>query len=84
MEERRNALAVLEPGGEPFRIVGGTKTKIGAVNVDAGGVARLKITPDRNASYQAGFPGGAGTLPSTDRPMARSKGSMTSGGKPFG
>ncbi len=48
-----------------FRIVGGTKTKIGAVNVDAGGVARLKITPDRNASYQAGFPGGAGTLPST-------------------
>jgi hypothetical protein len=48
-----------------FRIVGATKTLIGAVNVDADGVARLKITPSRNASYQAVFPGGAGTLPST-------------------
>ena len=48
-----------------FRIVGGTKTLIGAVNVDAFGVATLKITPSRNGSYQAVFPGGAGTLPST-------------------
>ena len=48
-----------------FRIVGATKTSIGAVNVGADGVATLKITPGRNASYQAVFPGGAGTLPST-------------------
>ena len=48
-----------------FRIVGATKTLIGAVNVDAHGVATLKIKPGRNASYQAVFPGGAGTLSST-------------------
>jgi hypothetical protein len=48
-----------------FRIVGATKTLIGAVNVDVHGVATLKIAPSRNASYQALFPGGAGTLPST-------------------
>jgi hypothetical protein len=48
-----------------YRILGGTKTLIGAVNVDVHGVATLKIAPSRNASYQARFPGGAGTLPST-------------------
>ena len=48
-----------------LRIVGASKTSIGAINVDADGVAMLKITPSRNASYQAVFPGGAGTLPST-------------------
>ncbi len=48
-----------------FRIIGATKTLIGAVNVDANGVAKLKITPGRNASYRAAFPGGPGTFPST-------------------
>ena len=48
-----------------FRIIGATKTLIGAVNVDAFGVATLKVTPSRIGSYQAVFPGGAGTLPST-------------------
>ena len=47
-----------------YRIVGGTKTLIGSVHVDGGGVAKLRITPGRNASYQARFLGGAGTLPS--------------------
>ena len=47
-----------------YRIVGGTKTLIGGVHVDGGGVAKLKITPGRNASYQARFLGGAGALPS--------------------
>jgi hypothetical protein len=72
-----------------YRIVGGTKTLIGSVHVDAGGVAKLKITPGRNASYQARFLGGAGALPSASlrrsvqvrvvvvgsmvRPVARSK-----------
>src|SRR5207245_10440591 len=48
-----------------FRIVGTSKTLIGSVNVDVHGVATLKIAPSRNAAYQAVFPGGAGTLPST-------------------
>jgi Bacterial Ig-like domain (group 3) len=47
-----------------YRIVGGTKTLIGGVHVDGGGVAKLRITPGRNASYQARFLGGAGALPS--------------------
>ena len=47
-----------------YRIVGGTRTLIGGVNVDGGGVAKLKITPSRNASYQARFLGDAAALPS--------------------
>jgi hypothetical protein len=47
-----------------YRIIGGTKTLIASVHVDGGGVAHLKVTPGRNASYQARFLGGAGALPS--------------------
>ena len=47
-----------------YRIVGGTKTLIGGVHVDSGGVAKLKIAPGRNESYQARFLGDAGALPS--------------------
>ena len=48
-----------------FRFIAGTKTLLGAPNVDAHGVAKLTITPRRNASYQATFPGGTGALPSS-------------------
>jgi len=47
-----------------YRIVGGAKTLIGGVHVDGSGVAKLKITPGRNASYQARFLGDGGALPS--------------------
>jgi hypothetical protein len=52
------------PKVEFYRIVGGTKTLIGGVHVDSSGVAKLRITPGRNASYQARFLGGSGALPS--------------------
>jgi hypothetical protein len=47
-----------------FRFAGGTKTLIGSDAVDANGVAKLTISPSRNASYQARFAGNGGLLAS--------------------
>jgi hypothetical protein len=52
------------PSVDFYRIVGGTKTKIGSDVVNADGVAKLTISPSRNASYQARFAGSAGLSPS--------------------
>jgi hypothetical protein len=53
------------PSVDFYRIVGGTKTKIGSDVVDTDGVAKLTISPSRNASYRARFAGNAGLSPST-------------------
>jgi Bacterial Ig-like domain (group 3) len=47
-----------------YRIVGGTRTKIGHAVADGHGVATLKITPARNASYRAKFAGNDALAPS--------------------
>jgi Bacterial Ig-like domain (group 3)/FG-GAP-like repeat len=52
------------PSVDFYRIVGGTKTKIGSDVVNSDGVAKLAISPSRNASYQARFAGSAGLSPS--------------------
>jgi hypothetical protein len=48
------------PSVDFYRIVGGTKTKIGSDVVNSDGVAKLAISPSRNASYQARFAGSGG------------------------
>jgi FG-GAP-like repeat len=52
------------PSIDFYRIVGGTKTKIGSDVVNADGVAKLTISPSRNASYRARFAGSPGLSPS--------------------